>query len=167
MILSQSAASTPSPGVDARSDSSPTTSSASNAFVPARRVPEHDVRHEHQRIDRFLQLSVQRPAPGVAVVRMQGEIDLASIHRLTELVRQRMTAAVLHALVLDLSEVSFVSSHGIELLLHAQRRADQRGIDLYVIPEARCVRRLLDLTGLTDRFAHSSTVAEAVAAARN
>jgi anti-sigma B factor antagonist len=113
-----------------------------------------------------LRLSIERPANGVVVVRMSGEIDLSSVDRLNELIRQRMTAAVLHAIVLDLTDVSFCSSYGAELLLHVQCRAEQRGIVMLVVPGAGAVARLLHLTGLTGRFTYADSTAEAVAEAR-
>ena len=111
-----------------------------------------------------LTLSLDRPARGVVVVGISGDVDLASVPRLTELIRQRMTAANLLAVVLDLSDVAFVNSCGLELLLHAQRRADHRGIDLRLVTGGGCVHRLLELTRLTDRFTHHDSVAEALAA---
>ncbi|MDR7299861.1 STAS domain-containing protein [Haloactinomyces albus] len=166
MILSHSSANSPAQGGDAATAPPRDTPHASSAFVPSRRAPEHDLSRDRQRINRSLRLLVERPVPGISVVRMIGDIDLASVSRLTELVRQRLAAAVLNALVLDLSEVSFVSSYGLELLLQAQRRAEQRGITLYVIAESRCVRRLLEVTDITGRFTCCATVAEAVALAR-
>ncbi|QUH02817.1 STAS domain-containing protein [Saccharopolyspora erythraea] len=113
-----------------------------------------------------LRLSVEWPSPGVVVVAMHGEIDLACVPRLTELIRQRMTAASLRAVVLDLSGVTYSSSSGLELLIHAQRRAEHRGIDLYVVPGTGPVRRLLGLTGMLGHFTCRDTAAEAVAEAR-
>ena len=131
--------------------------------VPSQSAPE-DV-HRGTTVAETLRLSVERPERGVVVVHMYGEIDLASVPRLGELIRQRLTAAALRTVVLDLSGVEFLSSSGLELLLNAQRRAEYRGVELYLIPGARCVQRLLDLTGMTDRFRWRSSVAEAVAAA--
>ncbi|GAB2671148.1 hypothetical protein GCM10027271_34480 [Saccharopolyspora gloriosae] len=116
---------------------------------------------------RSLRLSVQRPDPGVVVVRVGGEIDLSSAPRLAELVRQRLTAATLRAVVLDLSEVTFFGSAGLELLLHAQRRAEGRRTPLYVVFGTGAVHRLIRLTGLTDRFTSRDTATEAVAAIRH
>lgn len=114
-------------------------------------------------ISQALRLSVQRPARGVSVVRVLGEIDLASLPRLDDLISQRLTAAALHTVVLDLSEVTFVGCAGLELLLAAQRRAELRGISLCLVTGSRCVDRLLDLTGLADRFTLRESVAEAIA----
>lgn len=113
-----------------------------------------------------LSLSVERPEPGVVVVHMVGEIDLACVPRLTELIRQRLTAAVLRGLVLDLTEVTFCSSAGLELMLHAQTRSEYRGIAMWTVCGQGAVRRLLDLTGVESRFDHRDTVAEAVAELR-
>lgn len=115
---------------------------------------------------RTLQLSVERPETGIVVVRMSGEIDLSSVDRLTELIRQRLTAAVLHALVLDLSRITFSNSCGLELLLHAQRRAEHRHIDMYVVTGAGAVARLLALADMAERFQLRETDAEAVAELR-
>ncbi|GAA2792928.1 STAS domain-containing protein [Saccharopolyspora taberi] len=114
-----------------------------------------------------LRLSVEWPAPGVVVVGVRGEIDLACVPRLTELVRQRLTAASLRAVVIDVSGVTYSSSAGLELLIHAHRRAEHRGIDLYVVPGDGPVRRLLELTGLRDHFTCRDTTAEALADARH
>ncbi len=140
------------------------------AIIPPRRAadnaPSTAPRRHNPLLGQPLRLAVQRPGIGIVVVRLTGELDLAAMPRLTELVRQRLTAAVLRALVLDLSQVSFVASCGAELLLYAQRRADQRGIGMYVIIGQGSLRRLLNLTGLTERFQDRDTVAEAVAEAR-
>ena len=115
---------------------------------------------------RTLRLSVERPDTGIVVVRMFGEIDLSTVDRLTELIRQRLTAAVLHALVLDLSGITFSSSCGLELLLHAQRRAEHRRIDMYVVTGEGALTRLIALTELSARFRLRHSDAEAVAELR-
>lgn len=111
-----------------------------------------------------LRLSVERPALGIVVVRVGGDIDLATVPRLTELIRQRLTAATLNAVVVELSDVTFCGSAALELLLQSQHRADRRGTALYLVP-GHAMGKLLALTGLSDRFVRCDTVSEAVAAA--
>ncbi|WP_223207997.1 STAS domain-containing protein [Actinopolyspora erythraea] len=135
--------------------------------VPARRAGEDELTKGQHRLDPALRMSVQRPAPGVAVVSMNGDIDLAAAPRVTELIRQRLTAAALRALIVDLSTVSFIDTTGGELLLQAQRRAEQRGIDMHVVPGQGCVRRLLDLTGIDDSLTCHDSVSTALAHARH
>lgn len=116
----------------------------------------------HERSDPSLQLSLVRPEPGVVLVRMSGEIDMSSAPRLNELIQQRLTAAFLRLLVLDLEDVSFVDSSGLELLLEAQHKAEHRGIALYLVPGNSAVRRLLTLTRLTERFACRNHVSDVI-----
>lgn len=116
---------------------------------------------------RSLHIIIERPDTGLSLVRLRGEIDLSSTERLSELIRQRMTAAALHALVLDLTGVTFCSSCGIELLVQAQCRAENRGIALHVVPgTGGVVARMLELTDVSERFWLYSSPSRALAAAR-
>lgn len=130
-------------------------------------IPTQDRRSVYgTAVGHTVRVSMQRPEPGSVVVHIRGEVDMASIPRLGELIRQRLRAAYLRTVVLDLSEVDFLSTGGLEMLLHAQRRAENRGVTLYIVPDDRCVHRLVELTGTADRFSLRSSVSEAVAAAR-
>ncbi|RKT87998.1 anti-anti-sigma factor [Saccharopolyspora antimicrobica] len=113
-----------------------------------------------------LRLAVEWPVPGVVVVRIGGEVDVATVPRLAELLRQRLTAAALQTVVLDLSAVTFASSAAVELLLHVQRRAEHRGVGLLVVT-GEVVLRLLVITGLRERFTCRDSAAEAVSEARS
>lgn len=115
-----------------------------------------------QRWGRALRLSVTRPEPGIVIVRISGEIDLSSVPRLSELIQQRLTAALLRGVVLDLSGVSFCDSSGLELLLEVKHRAGRRGITLHVIVGNSAVRQLLDLTGLSSWFVCHDSATEAI-----
>ncbi|MFR9729858.1 STAS domain-containing protein [Saccharopolyspora sp. MS10] len=130
---------------------------------PRQRTAAVTAPHEH---GPALRLSIQRPEPGVVIVRIGGDIDLATVPRLAELIQQRLTAAVLRAVVLDLSDVTFFDSAGLEMLLHAQRRAEARRTPLYLVPGTGSVHRMIHLTGLTGRFTSRDTTTEAVAALR-
>ena len=131
----------------------------------ARQAPVPAQAGEHGAAAGRLRVVVERPEPGSVVIRVRGEVDLSSVPRLSELIGQRLTAAYLRTVVLDLSDVEFLSTSGLEMLLHAQRRAEARGVAVYVVPGGRCVQRLVELTDTGDRFCWRSSVAEAVAAA--
>lgn len=143
-----------------RSSMRPVARAGSGPAIVAPRAPA-DPMVGHQ-CPAALRLAVEWPAPGVVVVRIGGEIDLATVPRLTELIRQRLTAATLRSVVLDLSEVSFASSAAVELLLHVQRRADHRGVGLWVVPGTGAVLRLLSVVALRERFACRDNAAEAI-----
>ncbi|MFC7340358.1 STAS domain-containing protein [Saccharopolyspora griseoalba] len=122
----------------------------SHTLVHPRGPSEPMLGHVHN--EATLRLAVQWPTPGVVAVRIGGEVDLASLPRLTEMIRQRLRAASLDAVVLDFSEVTYASSAALELLMTARRRCKQRGIELVVVPGGRPVGHLLELAGLTELF---------------
>jgi anti-anti-sigma factor len=90
-------------------------------------------------------------APDLIRLRLVGELDIATAPVLTE----RLNRLPLDALVvrLDLSELEFIDSSGLHVLLEATR--DSGGlveVDPHVAPQ---VRRLLELTH-TDRLIGAS-----------
>ena len=82
-----------------------------------------------------------------ATVCLRGELDLSGVDRAREAVQQaEATDATL--LVLDLSELDFIDSTGLEVVLRAARRAHDNGRRLIVARPSRYVRRLLELTAI-------------------
>jgi anti-sigma B factor antagonist len=104
-------------------------------------------------------------ATGTAlVVRVAGEIDLFTVDRFR-------TATVagfddLHdgeILVLDLTEVTFLASHGLQALVQATEAARQRREPLrIVVDHNRLVIRPLQLTGLAQVLALFDTIEDAL-----
>ena len=137
----------------AQSDTPVGTWRGADAVVPPRRAPEPATTgHGGQSTGvTALRLTVQWPTPGVVAVRIGGEVDLASLPRLTEMINQRLRAATLDAVVLDFSGVTFASSAALELLVSTRRRCHQRGSRLLVAADGP-VARLLELTGLAAMF---------------
>ena len=86
---------------------------------------------------------------------------------------ERVRAAVENAcertsgeLVVDLSRVDFVDSHGLQLLVNTHRRLVAEGCSLVVVPPAQHhVRRAFALTGL-DSFFRDEPAAGAAAQGR-
>lgn len=83
---------------------------------------------------------------GQVVVRVQGELDLATEDRL----RDALTVVLLQeprAIVVDLAGVSFLDCAGVRALLEAHRGATSRGMTLAVRnpnPMVRCVLQIVD-----------------------
>jgi anti-anti-sigma factor len=78
---------------------------------------------------------------------LRGELDLSGVDRAREAVEQaEATDATL--LVLDLSQLDFIDSTGLEVLLRAARRAHDNGRRLIVARPSRYIRRLLELTAI-------------------
>ncbi|WP_158628599.1 STAS domain-containing protein [Saccharopolyspora rhizosphaerae] len=107
-----------------------------------------------------LQLRVDYPVPGVTAITIAGVIDEATLPRLAELVRPRLTG-VIGAIVLDLSAVTFISVSGLELLKRTSMDASSRGISLRLVATTHAVLRAFRIAGL-DRLECHSDVADAL-----
>lgn len=89
--------------------------------------------------------------PGVRLVRMSGEIDIASTDLAAEAIRAAVVPPV-RLVLLDLSAVTFCSSAGLGNLVEARTLATQHGIDLALVGVGRPVDRPLSVTGLGGQF---------------
>lgn len=87
-------------------------------------------------------------APGVIMLRLQGELDLASAPDLSAAVQEAFVDAP-QPVVLDMSGVGFIDSTGVRTLLEAQHVG---GRDLILMTPSAAVTRVLDLTRLRGRF---------------
>jgi len=98
---------------------------------------------------------------GAVVLAVAGEVDLLS----APVLGSEVTAALAVApdlLVIDLSEVSFLASIGITVLLEARREAGSGTRVRVVAPEAGVVHRTLRLTGLVEALAVAGTREDAL-----
>jgi stage II sporulation protein AA (anti-sigma F factor antagonist) len=85
------------------------------------------------------------------VLALAGELDVA----VTGEAYKRMLGLALRAgdqLVLDLSEVTFMDSAGIRLLLQARAHAESRRAGFAVVRGRDQVMRVLELVGLVDQL---------------
>jgi anti-anti-sigma factor len=84
----------------------------------------------------------------VAVVTLAGEIDVVQAHAL----RDRLLGAVRnedHALVVDLSDVTYLDSVGVSLLFELAERLEERQLRLgVVLPEGGLVERVLTIVNV-------------------
>ena len=82
-----------------------------------------------------------------AVVSLVGELDLSGVDRAREAIEEAQASST-GLLVLDLSQLDFVDSTGLEVMLRAARRARDDGRRLVVRKPSEYVRRLLELTAI-------------------
>jgi len=94
-------------------------------------------------------VSAQWPRPSVCVVRLAGEVDVASADPLVDFLREATVRRPAH-LVLDVSGVRFLASAGVGLITSALRNAEGIHGRLHLIGVAgnRAVARVLDLAGV-------------------
>ena len=83
---------------------------------------------------------------GLSVVRMSGELDLASSDQLGALLSELSDQTV----VVDLAELTFIDSSGIAALVAAKDRLQSTGRDLVLTRPQRNVDRVLEMTGLEE-----------------
>jgi anti-sigma B factor antagonist len=96
---------------------------------------------------------------GVSVLVLRGELDLAA----APVLRARMgEAASGHALVVDLTETTFVDSAILKELLRARAELDAQDVRLVLAGVPPPVRRLLDLTRTSELFEDAPDAATAV-----
>ncbi|MFG2307227.1 STAS domain-containing protein [Streptomyces sp. NPDC048566] len=99
---------------------------------------------------------------GVVLVAVAGELDVETApalrNRLADLVREGH-----RHLLLDLSEVPFMDSSGINALLMAHDEAGRAGGGICLVSPAPVVRRVLDLTGVSLTIASLDGVEAALA----
>lgn len=74
-----------------------------------------------------------------------GEVDLATAPALAEALANIENSG---AVVADLTEVDFIDTSGLNVLLAAFKAAEERGSRFVVVAPNGPVRRVLDLTGL-------------------
>ncbi len=100
---------------------------------------------------RLLSFTTAHPGPGVAVVAIRGELDLATAPLLAdEFDAVRRTRP--RSLVVNMSGVGFLSATGIGTLLNLHGECRRDGTELVVVASP-LVRRVLTVMGLADLLA--------------
>jgi anti-sigma B factor antagonist len=85
------------------------------------------------------------------VVRIAGEVDIQTSPLLDEHLRRVLGEGV-SSLVVDLGAVSFLDSTGLSVLIASLKRCEAAGGTLRVVSAEPNVRRVFEVTGLTDVF---------------
>ena len=85
------------------------------------------------------------------VLTASGELDIAAADEFLDRARAALNAAGT-ALVLDFGGVTFIDSTGLGALVRLREEALELGKTLELTQVPRQVNRVLDLTGLSERF---------------
>ncbi|MGW6337017.1 STAS domain-containing protein, partial [Nocardia rhamnosiphila] len=108
---------------------------------------------------RLLDVAV-RAENGTAIVTVQGEVDMASAPQLQAALEDTQRGG--DALVVDMSEVGFLGSAGLSVLLVISEAAEPGAGLRVVVSDA--VRRPIELTGLDKLLSVHESLADALAA---
>ncbi|MEV6608943.1 STAS domain-containing protein [Kutzneria sp. NPDC051319] len=95
-----------------------------------------------------IEVVVDRPAEGVVVATVSGEVDMLTAPSLRAVVAAELDDC--KVLVIDLSAVGFLGSAGLAVLVEASHEAQRQQVELRLVASGRSVRRPLEITGLTE-----------------
>ncbi len=104
----------------------------------------------------------QHTRANVTVLAIRGRIDTYSIHSLQQQMDQALIAKPA-GLVIDLSEVDFMDSSGLAVLVQSMKKWRERGGDLRLCNPMQPVRMILELTRLDKALEIFPSEADAVA----
>ena len=99
-------------------------------------------------------------APGVAV---RGEVDIGVVEALEEAIDDAIRDSV-GAFIIDLTDLDFIDSSGLHVLLRARGLLSREDRALAVVCPFGPVRRALELSGVSELFALYPSRDEALAA---
>jgi anti-sigma B factor antagonist len=95
-------------------------------------------------------LAVERTSDeGVELVSVEGELDIATAPRLISVLNQAVQEA-LRSLVVDLSDVDFMDSTGLALLINAHRRLARRSKGFAVVCPPGPLWRVFEVTDMVE-----------------
>lgn len=87
----------------------------------------------------------------VTVVKPLGPIVAGELDKLADMLSQ-LGRKWIKRLVIDMSEVTFIDSTGLELILSSRREMTERGLNLKLSGLNDMTQKIFDLTGLSDQF---------------
>ena len=108
------------------------------------------IRRHHERHGAFFDSVVDQEGTIVTFV-LKGEIDLLAVQQLEGQIDLAFDGDE-RLVVLDLGGVEFIDSTGLRMLLRIRSQVTSDGGNLLIGRLSRPVKKLLDLTMLTDRF---------------
>lgn len=101
------------------------------------------------------------PIPGTGLLRITGELDAYSAELIEQQVRQTL-APGFDRLVLDLSDLEFIDSTGIRLLIHVITQKQHPSDIVVLSPHAITARRALEIVGFTRVIRTADSLDEAL-----
>jgi anti-anti-sigma factor len=101
--------------------------------------------------------------PSAAVIQITGSVDALTSDEAQTFFDSQISGTR-KCLVVDLSQVDYLSSAGLRVLISALKSTRQRGGDLYLAGLQDSVRQVLALAGFTSIFKIFPTVEEAATA---
>jgi anti-sigma B factor antagonist len=115
-----------------------------------------------KRIPMDFKISSERPGGTIGLVTVTGEIDVYTSPRVRSAMLELFEAGCT-SLIVDLSNVDYLDSSGLGVLVAGLKRAREHGGEVHIVTSKVRIMRVLEVTGLDKIFSISSTAAEALA----
>lgn len=93
----------------------------------------------------------QERDPQTVLVTVTGEVDAASSGALRSSIKDALAGGY-KKVVLGMGGVSFIDSAGLRVLIDSQKLGENTGATVTIESASDVVKRLLEMTALTDRF---------------
>jgi len=106
-------------------------------------------------------ITVRQGQDGIAEIRLKGYIDAYSYNQIEEVFNQIINKGI-YKLIVDLSEVNYLSSVGAGLLINVFSRTQENRGNLVVLKPSPPVKEVLDLLGLSNLFTVTNDHARAL-----
>ncbi|MFZ1362761.1 MAG: STAS domain-containing protein [Candidatus Nanopelagicales bacterium] len=113
-------------------------------------------------VDQLDDTSAAGDAPGIPVVKVVGEVDVASVPLLDQELGA-LAKAGKNKIIVDFSGVSFIDSTGLGVVVKALKNAREAQGWVRVVAQEDRVTKVFAITGLDAEFALSETIEEAAA----
>ena len=104
------------------------------------------------------------PRPDCVVVTVGGEVDVLSAGKLAKALQTVASEYRTPCLIIDMSQLDFIDSTGLGVLIHVQNRARALGESMLLVHPPPFVEQLLLGTRLSDLFIAYDTLYDALAA---
>jgi anti-anti-sigma factor len=114
-------------------------------------VPESGGWVTDGRYDPAQRMGVECTVAGpIARVRLTGEFDFGNTTRVQASLVEAVGEPGVQQVIIDLSELNFLDASGAGALIRAKRRADERGLSMYVIGAQGVPLLVLEILGAQD-----------------
>lgn len=108
-----------------------------------------------------LGIETEQEGDGVVVVVVRGEVDIRTAPELRDCLSQVVEGGA-QQVVLDLSDVDFLDSTALSVMVGAHKRLSKAGSALLVVAATEAVQRVLAVTGLGRVFSVHESRADAL-----
>lgn len=98
---------------------------------------------------------------GMSTVVISGEVDTASVSLLAKALNEAVHTSNSHV-ILDVHDLTFIDSAGMQTLLSTKNQLSQQGRDLAIVGCHGIFHRLVTVGALEDRFPMYPTISDAL-----